>query len=192
MHAHTHTVLDLSRYTHRQMMLTFPENRDIWFTLSFKNDHRVLEHAVSTHDQLVKDMLAQSPDGDFITQCMFQPLPTIFAKHGAERGGNVLGLDRITENAVLWLATLAVKGADQEEFGRAKMIEWVKNVEDYAKSVGSDVEWKYLNYAHDTQDPLASYGAENVELIRAAAAKYDPEGIFQSRVPGGFKISRPQ
>lgn len=171
-------------------MLTTTEHSDIWFTLSFKNDRRVLEHAVSTHDQLVKDMLAQSPDGDFITQCMFQPLPTIFAKHGTERGGNVLGLDRITDNAVLWLATLAVKGADQEEFGRAKMIEWVKNVEDYAKSIGSDVEWKYLNYAHDTQDPLATYGAENVELIRAAAAKYDPEGIFQSRVPGGFKISK--
>lgn len=163
---------------------------DIWFTLSFKNDRRVLEHAVSTHDQLVKDMLAQSPDGDFITQCMFQPLPTIFAKHGTERGGNVLGLDRITDNAVLWLATLAVKGADQEEFGRAKMIKWVKGVEDYAKSVGSDVDWKYLNYAHDTQDPLAGYGAENVELIAAAAAKYDPEGIFQTRVPGGFKISK--
>lgn len=135
-------------------------------------------------------MLAQSPDGDFITQCMFQPLPTIFAQHGAERGGNILGLDRITDNAVLWLATLAVKGADQEAFGRAKMIEWVKNVEDYAKSVGSDVDWKYLNYAHDTQDPLASYGAENVELIRAAAEKYDPEGVFQSRIPGGFKISK--
>ncbi|KAG6354435.1 hypothetical protein INS49_004452 [Diaporthe citri] len=163
---------------------------DIWFTLSFKNDQRVLVHAVSTHNQLVEDMLAQSPDGDFITQCMFQPLPTIFAKHGTARGGNVLGLDRLTDNAVLWLATLAVKGADQEEFGRAKMVAWVKNVQDYAKSVGAHVEWRYLNYADYTQDPLGSYGAENVEFIREVAAKYDPEGVFQSKIPGGFKISK--
>ncbi|KAK2598312.1 hypothetical protein N8I77_011735 [Diaporthe amygdali] len=162
---------------------------DLWFTLSFKNDARVLEHAVETHNQLVEDLLVQSPDGDFITQCMFQPLPTIFAEHGIARGGNVLGLNKLTDNAVVWLATLAVKGAEQEEFGRAKMTAWVKSVGDFAKSVGSHVEWQYLNYADHSQDPLGSYGQENVELIRTAANKYDPLGIFQSKVPGGFKIS---
>lgn len=164
-------------------------NSDLWFTLSFKNDARVLEHAVETHNQLVEDLLVQSPDGDFITQCMFQPLPTIFAEHGIARGGNVLGLNKLTDNAVVWLATLAVKGAEQEEFGRAKMMAWVKSVGDFAKSVGSHVEWQYLNYADHSQDPLGSYGQENVELIRTAANKYDPLGIFQSKVPGGFKIS---
>lgn len=165
------------------------QHSDLWFTLSFKNDARVLEYAVTTHNQLVEDMLAQSPDGDFITQCMFQPLPTIFAKHGTARGGNVLGIDRLTDNAVLWLATLAIKGADQEEFGRAKMSAWVESVSEFAKSVGSDVEWQYLNYADYSQDPLGSYGRENIELVRAAAEKYDPTGVFQSRVPGGFKVS---
>lgn len=46
------------------------------------------------------------------------------------------------------------------------------------------------NESHTLQDPLGSYGAENVAKIRAAAAKYDPEHVFQSRVPGGFKISK--
>lgn len=35
-----------------------------------------------------------------------------------------------------------------------------------------------------------SYGAENVAKMRAAAKKYDPEQVFQIRVPGGFKISK--
>lgn len=26
--------------------------------------------------------------------------------------------------------------------------------------------------------------------MREAAAKYDPTGVFQTRVPGGFKISK--
>jgi hypothetical protein len=47
-----------------------------------------------------------------------------------------------------------------------------------------------LDYADITQDPLASYGAENVKKMKAAAKKYDPQGVFQNLVPGGFKISK--
>jgi hypothetical protein len=47
-----------------------------------------------------------------------------------------------------------------------------------------------MNYADAYQDPLASYGAEKVEKIRAAAGKFDPNGTFQRKAPGGFKISR--
>jgi hypothetical protein len=43
-----------------------------------------------------------------------------------------------------------------------------------------------------SQNPLGSYGAENVAKIRAAASKYDPTEIFQTRAPGGFKISKVQ
>ena len=37
---------------------------------------------------------------------------------------------------------------------------------------------------------MESYGEENFEFIRQAAAKYDPTAVFQERVPGGWKISR--
>jgi hypothetical protein len=50
----------------------------------------------------------------------------------------------------------------------------------------------YLDYADTTQDPLKSYGSENVEKMKAAAKKYDPFGVFQDLVPGGFKISKVQ
>ncbi|ORY68846.1 uncharacterized protein BCR38DRAFT_424491 [Pseudomassariella vexata] len=163
--------------------------RDMWFTLSFKNDERVLSKAVELHNQLVEEMKIESSDGDFITQCMFQPMPSLYAKQSVEKGGNMLGLDKVKENAILWLATLAVKGADQELIGRQKMITWVNAVEEYATSIDAHNDWIYLNYADSTQKPLESYGAENVEKIRAAAAKYDPTGVFQTRVPGGFKIS---
>lgn len=43
-----------------------------------------------------------------------------------------------------------------------------------------------------TQDPLASYGPESVKKMKAAAKKYDPFGVFQKLVPGGFKISKVQ
>lgn len=69
--------------------------------------------------------------------------------------------------------------------------EWlISELHDYAQSLGKANGWIYLNYADETQKPLESYGEENVKKIRAAAKKYDPEGVFQTMVPGGFKISK--
>lgn len=60
----------------------------------------------------------------------------------------------------------------------------------YAESIGADNPFIYLDYADKTQDPLSSYGSDNVALLRDAAAKYDPNGVFQTLLPGGFKISK--
>lgn len=60
----------------------------------------------------------------------------------------------------------------------------------FAKSRGKHHPYVYLPYAYRDQQPLESYGAANMDRIRAAARKYDPEGVFQSMVPGGFKITR--
>ncbi|KAI1337167.1 FAD linked oxidase [Xylariaceae sp. FL0016] len=45
----------------------------------------------------------------------------------------------------------------------------------------------YINYADKTQDPMGSL--LNPEGIKKTALKYDPQAIFQTRTPGGFKIS---
>ncbi len=51
------------------------------------------------------------------------------------------------------------------------------------------LEWRYLNYADKSQDPLASYGAANIKFLKHVAGEYDPEQVFQKLCPGGFKIS---
>lgn len=60
----------------------------------------------------------------------------------------------------------------------------------YAARIDADNPFIYLDYADISQRPLESYGAENVAKIKAVAAKYDPEGVFQHMMPGGFKISQ--
>jgi FAD/FMN-containing dehydrogenase len=59
----------------------------------------------------------------------------------------------------------------------------------YARSIGADNEYVYLNYADRTQNPLRGYGDENVEYMRRVAREYDPTEVFQHQVPGGFKVS---
>ncbi|KAF5009450.1 hypothetical protein FDECE_4333 [Fusarium decemcellulare] len=164
--------------------------RNTWFAITLKNDVALYKKALDLHKQFVADWKAQSPDGDFICHAIFQAIPTIMSKHSLERGGNVLGLDRNKENAVMFQVQLMMNGEEQEKVGRERMVKFRNAIKQYSIEQGGAVEWEYLNYADYTQDPLASYGAENVEFIRKVAEKYDPTGVFQTRLPAGFKITK--
>lgn len=87
---------------------------------------------------------------------------------------------------------LMVNSIEQETIARGRMIEFRETMKQYSVEMGGAVDWEYLNYADISQDPLKTYGEENVEHLRQVAAKYDPTGVFQTRHPGGFKISRVQ
>jgi FAD/FMN-containing dehydrogenase len=65
-----------------------------------------------------------------------------------------------------------------------------EQLDEYARSTGAYNEYIYLNYAGRTQDPLRGYGLENLEFLRRVSEKFDPDGVFQRLVRGGFKIDR--
>lgn len=46
----------------------------------------------------------------------------------------------------------------------------------------------YLNYAGEHHDPLGGYGAANIKTMKQLSQKYDPQGVFQKLVPGGWKL----
>jgi len=172
---------------------------NIWFTLSFKNDARVMKYAAMQHDAAVKK-LAQvlSPNNTFNTMCAFQPLNKIIAEHGIRNGGNVMGLDYWMArpdsggNGILFLAELNLPDSEDEKRAFLIMKEWTDRVEAYAKKLGVGWGWKYLNYAGKEQDPLAlsSVGPDAFRKLAAASKRYDPNGVFQRLRRSGFKISR--
>ncbi|KAI9710275.1 MAG: hypothetical protein M1820_002769 [Bogoriella megaspora] len=163
--------------------------QQVWFSLTFKNDVRVIKKAGELHDQLVDELKDLIPDGNFTTQCLFQPIPTLFAEHSVKRGGNMLGLDKVKENALLWLITGATETIETQEIMQSKLTAFSAVLEEYAISEGILVDWQYLNYVDKTQNPLKSYGQENVDFIRKVAAKYDPSGVFQKKIVSGWKIA---
>lgn len=139
--------------------------------------------------KFVKDWKTFSSDGDFYVHGIFQAMPTLFAENSEEKGGNMLGLDRETDNGVLFQIQMMVKGEDQEMEARKRLQKFFKDIKEHQVEVGGDIDWQYLNYADSTQNPLPSYGEENVAYLKKVAKKYDPLGVFQKRMPGGFKIS---
>ncbi|KAH8700860.1 hypothetical protein BGW36DRAFT_447684 [Talaromyces proteolyticus] len=66
----------------------------------------------------------------------------------------------------------------------------LREIEAITEKEGVNVRYRYMNYAAKWQDPIVSYGAAQVAKLREVAAKYDPFGFFQTKVRGGFKLSK--
>jgi hypothetical protein len=169
-----------------------PGEYSTWYTMTYKNDADLSRFMAARHEELVAFCKEHvDPTGNFSTQVVFQPFPRVFIDEGEARGGNVLGLeDSLHDDAVLLLFTTSFNTAAQRSAAAAKQKSLFQAMQQEAQSRGMLYDWQYLNYADPSQNPLASYGAANVAKIRAAAAKYDPKAVFQTRVPGGYKISK--
>ena len=169
--------------------LTRLRNADV--TITFKNDKRILSHAVSLHNAYVQDLIQTLGADSFETLVFFQPLPAFLSNISAREGGNMLGLESMQQNAIIYTAGVAIK-TDRADLAvaQSKMNVMLADLQSFAASVDGSERLVYMNYADSSQDPLGSYGRDNVDFIRRVAETYDPTGAFQRRFPGGFKISR--
>ncbi|TEA19689.1 Bifunctional solanapyrone synthase [Colletotrichum sidae] len=165
--------------------------RNAWFTLSFANDARVMNFAVEKFYALVEDLkVALGDESGFTSLCMFQPISKSLVEKGIQNGGNVMGLDEYIKNGngILFLITLAVNGAENETISVPYVRAFTDDIESHAASLGLAWDWKYLNYAHSSQDVISSFGSAAIERLKAASTKYDPKGVFQKLRHSGFRI----
>ncbi|KAF7554388.1 hypothetical protein G7046_g6841 [Stylonectria norvegica] len=166
--------------------------RNVWFTSAFKNDAVILNYAVKQFNSLNEKLekLMPGKKSGLNTLCMFQPITKSIAEKGVKNGGNVMGLDKYTEdgNGIMLLLTLAVNGAHNEAIATPILEAYIKDVEKKAQELDSWWPWKFVNYAHLNQNPLSTVGDEALAKLRAASRKYDPKGVFQTLRESGFKI----
>lgn len=159
-------------------------------TRTFKNDPRIVRYGNKLHDEYIKSMDKVIGAGNYTTMMFYQPIPAFYGQIGKRRGGNMLGIED-QGDVIMWTGGVFISttGADTA-VAQAELNVMSAKIQAFAESLDAHVDLVYLNYADASQDPLGSYGPENVRHIRDVAAKYDPEGLFQTRVPGGFKVSR--
>ncbi|KAK8090456.1 Bifunctional solanapyrone synthase [Apiospora hydei] len=168
-------------------------DRHVWFSLCFQNNKRVVDKATELYNQLIDDTQGAMGDVDRII-FVFQQLPRHYAQKNA--GGNVLGMDKsLTADSIVWLGEAFARTPEAESLFQRKIAALTDELEAFAEAIGAATQWRYINYVNPTQEPLKSYGAEvkytaqNIAFMKRVSAKYDPQGFFQTRVPGGFKIS---
>jgi FAD/FMN-containing dehydrogenase len=116
----------------------------------------------------------------------FEPLPTTFLAPGA--GKNVLGTSPKDGNGMILLISPLWPDSKSNDAVHAKAEKVIAAVNAKARSMGLLKKFVYANYAGWSQHPIESYGGKNVAFLKRTAKKYDPTGVFQRKVPGGFKL----
>lgn len=159
------------------------------FTLSLQATTDIMDKAADVFNALVLDLEGAKVPAS--VNFVFQPLPN--APASVKPGANILGFDKsLPGNSILFEARGTLLPADATYGGILEdfMAKAVEELRAYSASQDGHSTYIYMNYANPAQDVIGSYGEENVQFLKTAAAKYDPTGFFQRRVPGGWKVSR--
>jgi hypothetical protein len=104
--------------------------------------------------------------------------------------GNALGLEDIHDPLVLCLLSVTWTRAEDDATVNSVTQALIETIDQNTKAARLFHRFKYLSYAAPFQDPIGSYGPASKENLQAVSKKYDPEGFFQTGVPGGFKLFR--
>lgn len=162
-------------------------SNNFFVTLSFVNDPAVAPGYMAEVYDLV-DKAAQElflALGLALTMA-FQPMPHVLYSKGEDQ--NVLGLGRFEDDLINLLFTVIWPNPLNSQMVYDRMRTLENDLIALAKEKGIYNEWVYLNYASQWQDPITAYGASEVAFLKSVSKQYDPQGIFQKAVPGGFKL----
>ncbi|PYI06881.1 6-hydroxy-D-nicotine oxidase [Aspergillus sclerotiicarbonarius CBS 121057] len=144
--------------------------------------YEAIERAHAEQAEALKDV-----EGIALTT-VIQPMSSLAMQQTLKNGGSPLGLEPVGQQ---WFLTRADWNHIHDEVRvREAVRKIVDAAEEAAKRTGVYLPYKYSNYAARDQDPLASYGEENVRRLKEVARKYDPEGVFQELQNGGWLLSK--
>lgn len=153
--------------------------------MTFRNSVGMLQDAFSLYNASIAEMT--HIEGAALSLSL-EPLVPLLAQKSKERGGNVMGVHPPPEGAILALLSLTfAHAADYAEMDRVsqKLLDGITGA---AEKRGALEEFVDMNHAKGSQDVLRSYGADNFAFLQATARAYDPSGVFQRLMPGGFKL----
>ncbi|KAI9799744.1 MAG: hypothetical protein M1833_003863 [Piccolia ochrophora] len=162
-----------------------PKARQLFVTRSYKNSAVLLAQIFDITNATLQTLDSTKLATFAIT---FQAIPTSITAKAAASGGNALGIDPAVGPLVLVLLVISWADPADDETVAAAGRNLFAQADDAANAAGLLDPWVYLNYAAQWQEPIKGYGAVNTAKLQAASKKYDPKGVFQKRVPGGFKL----
>ncbi|KAI1121988.1 hypothetical protein F5Y10DRAFT_287636 [Nemania abortiva] len=122
------------------------------------------------------------------TSLTLQAYPKSLLDKTTSAGGNSLGIDPLDGPlmSILILSFWQNKEDDDKIHSTFKGV--IEAVDQDATTRGTAVPYKYMNYAAPFQDPIGSYGEKSKTKLQATSNKYDPKGLFQKGVVGGWKL----
>jgi hypothetical protein len=163
-------------------------NSTIWATTSFHVSPTIVHKVHALWKELVPQISETFADANPSAELTFQALP---APPRNDSGPNTLGFSaaETPERDMIFLQIVfTFDGAEATQGLDKGLKDLIETVEELTQEQGLYHPYKYLNFAAWFQDPLGGYGKEQKKKLREVAKKYDPAGMFQKQVPGGFKL----
>ncbi|PFH58139.1 hypothetical protein XA68_14101 [Ophiocordyceps unilateralis] len=161
--------------------------RQVTASVTIKNDYKTLREIWDASNAVYRS-LPQNDKIDWIVE--LYPQPRVQQSYSLKYGGNSLGLANVKhDQIVIWLVS---RWRDPSVDGIMEVAQkqFVAAVEAVANKHGTLSPFVYVNFAGSFQNPLCGYGAESVAHLKKMARKYDPQGVFQHLMSGGFKVSQ--
>lgn len=172
-------------FTNEIKNLNPDDHRQIFMSFSHQNSAQFMEEVYTLSQAGYNRIKASVPGIQWSTS--FQPLSSRTLAKSALWGGNSLGLEDAPDTTIVLLTVTWSKSTSDKTVEMAAK-SFYNEVESAAKAANKFSRFIYLNYAADFQDPISRYGPESAARLTAASRKYDPKGIFQTKMPGGFKV----
>jgi hypothetical protein len=157
-------------------------------------DFRTTAFKLNTTDYLeILDTIYKAPELNEIANISlgalnlgWQPISAGVAVHGKDNGGNALALSSEPQSWLSLNTGWLKEEDDKTAYAASRAV--LTRIEKITKRHGSYLEYQFMNDASWDQRVIEHYGAESVAFLRTVHEEYDPRGIFQKLVPGGWKI----
>lgn len=174
-HSCTFTYVGLTLHLHRVSYLNTTVKADV-------------DTLMAAYDIFVKALQGLKTIEGLTTSFTLQAYPKSLLDKTASMGGNSLGIDPADGPLMSILILSFWQNKDDDDKLHSTFGAAIEAIDRDAATKGTAVPYKYMNYAAPFQDPIGSYGKDNKAKLQAASKKYDPEGLFQKGVPGGWKL----
>lgn len=159
--------------------------RYLFATATFQNNLEFIKELMNQTAAIFDPLYEQNISG-LMPSTVLQPLTKPMLVPGC--GKNSLGLCASDGNLMILDLTVIWDNAAADaliEDAATRLVNWT-TTRSRELALGND--YLYLNYAQDNQKPFVGYGAASYQNLKDVSRKYDPKGVFQRLVPGGFKL----
>jgi hypothetical protein len=132
--------------------------------------------------------ILKDADG-FIFSLGFFPITKAMLVNSHKAGGNAKDID--AEDGPLFIMMLNPTWNSSSDDDRVH--EGVEKLLAASRAMASDRgllhRYIFTNYAYYKENLFQGYGEKSLAALRETSQKFDPKGVFQKAVPGGFKLN---
>jgi hypothetical protein len=161
--------------------------RQYWASITVKPDISMME---TFHDKW-QSALDRIKDAEgFIFSFGFHPLTKALLQNSEKAGGNAMAIPP-SDGPLFVILINPIWNLADDDYRIFKTVgALVDDLRSTAAQKGLLHRYIFTNYGFKEDKVISGYGEESVSILKKISQKYDPTGMFQVGVPGGFKLPK--